>query len=431
MFPLRGSWSTVTGKLFKERAAKEWTGGTEEGKARRGARGRPRRALAGIKPWRRWSLSQRRRRCDCGVLRVPVPVRAIQSCTSGLVPVRPRLTLCSRSARQLGLNERKALFEKQSAAASGAAPARMPSSGAAPARMPASGGAPPASASGGPKAAVASAGGGAGGGAAAADAPAMSLKERMAMLQGGGADGGGGAKPAEPAARVVPGQARGGKADPPAARPAQANLAPAKLDSPADAGAGPGKSGGLQDRLKAFEGAGKPVAQQTTAQRQEQPEEKKQSINQRMAALQGGAGTGAGDDSGTPAGAGPVVGKLRPSNSFRAADASPPPAPAAAGSPAAADTTMSLKERLALLQQQEKKDETKTVQNRAPQADSNSNLGKPSVAEKKASNRSEQENLPPAEATRHAASNQAKVAVHARWEVFICGRACGSRPARK
>jgi len=326
----------------------------------------------------------------------------------------------SPTARQLGLNERKALFEKQPGAAVSTAPARVPSGVSATVapgqERGAAKGAPLAGAT---LAHAATAGGGSGS-ATAADAPALSLKERMALLQGGGADGAGGdKKPAEPAAPSRPAPFRVGQADPPAAAPAPASVGVTKACSPADVAAGPGKLGGLQDRLKAFEGAAKPSQQ--TAQPPEQPEEKKQSINQRMAALQGGAGSGAGDESSAPAGGGPVVGKLRSSGTFKPANSSLSPSPpagasAAPGASAAADTTMSLKERLALLQQQEKKEETKAVPSRDPPADSNSNRGKPSVAETKASNRSGQENLPPAEPARPASGNQAKAAVQSRWQ---------------
>ena len=327
----------------------------------------------------------------------------------------------SRTARQLGLNERKALFEKQSGAAVGAALARVPfgvSATAAPGQE--RGAAKGAPLAGAPLADASTAGGGSGS-ATTADAPALSLKERMALLQGGGTDGAGGEKkPAQTRNGAGREGASGYKADPPAAAPAPASVNVTKACSPADVAAGLGKLGGLQDRLKAFEGAAKPVAQQT-AQPPEQPEEKKQSINQRMAALQGGAGSGAGDESNAPAGGGPVVGKLRSSGSFKPADASSTPAPAAGasaapGASAAADTTMSLKERLALLQQQEKKEETKAVASQAPPADSNSNRGKSSVAETKAANRSGQENLPPAEPARPTSGNQAKAAVQSRWQ---------------
>jgi len=205
---------------------------------------------------------------------------------------------------------------------------------------------------------------------------AMSLKERMLLLQGWGAggDGAGGGRTAESTTPSPVSNAPHPGKTPPAAPAAggdtnSASVAASKLVSPADAGVGQAKVGGLQDRLKAFGGGaecqGKPEAAKLStakpAMQQQQQQVttqalKPQSMSERMAAWQCGEVGGA---SSAVSGAQPAVGKLKSTGNFpntessEAANAAVPAAPVV---PHSADSAMSLKERLALLQQDKRED---------------------------------------------------------------------------
>ena len=249
-----------------------------------------------------------------------------------------------KRSKQMGINERMALFEKHGAPASPPAPVR---------KLPTVAGLQADVDSPQPRASIDATTASA---ALAAPQPVLSLKERMARLQGGGGDDEG---------------------------------ATAQGAAPADSKSGASAaSGGLQDRLKVFgnrseaqssaEPATSPANAELACERppgQQQPEGQQQpdvsqhapaavpssmSISERMAALQGsGDAAGAGKvTTKTP----PVIGKLKQKRP-------PPPeeeAPAVENPPgmttsAAVPSVLPLKERMALLQQQEKGD-----QQRAP-----------------------------------------------------------------
>ena len=309
------------------------------------------------------------------------------------------------------MNERKALFEQQAASA---APART-NSGSTP-------GSNAAAESRAPQVEPASCGDNTKAEGASSLQKTLSLKERMALLQGGG-EGGSAASTADTAKQGAPG------------RIAKPNFAVVQESATTSTAAvagdskGAAKAGGLQDRLKAFGGSsvqvpdlqetGRPANVKSASQdhNQEQPQPqplaKAQSIKDRMTALRGG-GAGSDDASGAERRA---VGKLRPASS-----ASPPdkavaqvqnPAAASAQAQANAQTAekpMSLKDRLALLQQQDKKEE----EAKGLQADgTTTQTGESTRGARGQEN--QQRNTP--EKNSAMAQPQAKPAVHARWEV--------------
>ena len=228
---------------------------------------------------------------------------------------------------------------------------------------------------------------------------ALSLKERMALLQGGSSEGASisakaaGSAPSvkdhSPVAPSAPSHVGSSNSPAPAA-PAGGLHDRLKvfegadtqnkqnLPSPAaDMGGVQGKAGGLQDRLKLFAGAEtqskpEPTKQASAksptlqhcqpakqASQEMRPQSLSLSISERMSALQCGAAA-TGDRATTAC---PVVSKrpvsMNPASANTSKDAAYPAAAAAAAAAAepAPESRMSLKERMALLQQQEKKDD--------------------------------------------------------------------------
>ena len=330
---------------------------------------------------------------------------------------------------QLGLNERKALFEQQSAGG-----AALPRAGSV--------GTKTANAGRDPKPESTGAGGGAAVSGTDSQVPgiarSMSLKERMALLQGVGGDGSGSGKQAEaPAVQRVSASGKESQAAPPIDSSGTSKPT-AQVAGQGDTGAGPAKQGGLQDRMKAFGGAAKPVAQQVVQQKETQASKdtRSQTISERMAALKGGGGAGS-EEVSAAAGAGSMMGKSRTSTGS-SPDTQIPPVGTVAPVAATAEPapTMSLKDRLALLQQQENKEAKKTDDAKVGKIDNTQHNNNQSTSD--ASNRSGQENvsgnspdnrfrptstgdssgtLPRARSSNN--DHPVKAAVSARWEVGV------------